>query len=174
MSAQTEWLTKLRAIRLLAMDVDGVLTDGGLYYTDAGDESKRFHVMDGHGLAAVLKTGREIAWITGGTSKAVRHRADRLGIKHVFSNVSDKLPILTQLCDELRVSLADVAYVGDDIPDLPVLRAVACPLSVPNAASSVRAAAAYVTSRRGGDGAIREICDLLLGASAECLEQRHD
>jgi 3-deoxy-D-manno-octulosonate 8-phosphate phosphatase (KDO 8-P phosphatase) len=173
-TAPPEWLAKLRAVRLLAMDVDGVLTDGGLYYTDAGDETKRFHVMDGHGLVAVLKTGIEIAWITGGKSRAVLHRAERLGIKHVFSDVVDKLRILNQLCETLRVPLAEVAYVGDDIPDLPVLRAVACPLSVANADSTVRAAAMYVTTRRGGDGAIREICDLLLGSRAEQLEQRHD
>jgi 3-deoxy-D-manno-octulosonate 8-phosphate phosphatase (KDO 8-P phosphatase) len=158
---------RFRRVLLLAMDVDGVLTDGGLYYTESGEELKRFHVTDGYGLHCVLASGIQVAWITGGRSEAVLHRAERLGVKHVEIDVQDKLTAMNRVCDRLRVPLSETAYVGDDLPDLPVLETVGCPLAVANAMPLVRSAAIYVTERMGGNGAVREICDLLRAARTE-------
>ena len=153
-----------RRVLLLALDVDGVLTDGGLYYTESGEEIKRFDVTDGYGLQCVLAVGVQVAWITGGRSKCVLHRAERLGIKHVEVDVQDKLAAMQRVSERLRVPLSEVAYVGDDLPDLPALQAVGCPVAVANGMPLVRETALYVTRRPGGSGAVREICDFLHAA----------
>lgn len=156
----------LAPVKLLVLDVDGVLTDGGLYYTADGTELKKFHVKDGQGMQLVQSAGIAVAMVTGGAAAAVLHRAKALGIQHVFTGVKDKLAIVTTLCTRLGLTLAQVAYVGDDVNDLPVMQAVGCPLTVADAMPENRACALYVTTLPGGQGAVRELCALLLQAHA--------
>lgn len=156
------FLEKLRDIRLLATDVDGVLTDGGLYYTEDGQELKRFNVKDGQGIKQVLATGIPIAIISASASKATHHRAQKLGVDLVYTGVNDKLTCLVEVSKNLGLSLKDVAYVGDDINDLPVLENVGIPLTVSDGIEAAKALSYYTTKCKGGQGAIREICDLLL------------
>jgi 3-deoxy-D-manno-octulosonate 8-phosphate phosphatase (KDO 8-P phosphatase) len=153
---------RLLRIKLLAMDVDGVLTDGSLYYTDSGEELKKFNVKDGQGLAALMRHGIEIAIISAGASTATLHRAKRLRIEHVFISVEDKLAILKELTQRLGLSLSQVGYIGDDANDLPVMQAVGFPFTVADAMPKNRACALYVAKLGGGQGAVREICEYLL------------
>ncbi len=153
-----------RAIRLLSLDVDGVLTDGGLYYADDGTVSRKFNVRDGVGIQRVMALGIEVAIVSAGTSGSIHHRAKTLGIRHALSGVSDKLAAVRKLCRDLGCTLAEAAHVGDDLNDVALLKAVGLPLSVADAAPQARAAALYVTRRGGGEGAVREICDFLIAA----------
>lgn len=159
---ETELKSILSKVKLLALDVDGVLTDGGLYFTDSGEEFKRFNVKDGLGIKLVMQRGIEVAIITVSAANAVRHRAKTLGIEHLYLGREDKLTAMNELCDRLNLSLAEVAYVGDDLTDLPVLKAVGCPLTVADAIPQNQEASIYITEKLGGQGAVREICELLL------------
>ncbi|MDH6058052.1 KdsC family phosphatase [Umezakia ovalisporum] len=150
---------RLAQIKLLALDVDGVLTDGGLYYTETGEELKKFNVKDGMGLKLIMQAGIQVAIITNSTSPTVLHRAKKLGISHVFLGAEDKLSVLENLCQQLHINLEQVAYIGDDINDLPVLKAVGCPLTVADAIPENLSVAIYVTKKLGGCGAVREVCD---------------
>ncbi|MBV8880276.1 MAG: HAD-IIIA family hydrolase [Planctomycetaceae bacterium] len=154
----------LRKIRALVLDVDGVLTDGGMYYGPAGEGLKRFHVKDGLGLRLIGEAGIAVALISGENSEILKRRAEKLKIQDVFVGIEDKLRTLKDFLASRRISLEEVAYVGDDLNDLPALQAVALPIAVSDAAPQVRKAVKYVTARRGGDGAVREVCDLLLAA----------
>lgn len=156
----------LAAVRLLVLDVDGVLTDGRLYYGPRGEELKVFHVLDGHGIKAVQRAGIAVAVISGRSAPAVRKRCRDLGIRHVFQGVADKLPVLRQLCARVGVPLHDCAAIGDDAPDVPLMRAVGVAIAVPGAHATARRAAQRVTRAPGGRGAVREVCDLLLAARA--------
>jgi len=153
---------RLARVKLLVLDVDGVLTDGSLYYSERGEEIKKFHVRDGQGIRLAQQAGIEVALLSGNASAAVQQRARGLGITHVFLGLDDKLATLEALCKHLGLSLAQVAYVGDDVNDLPALRAVGCPVTVADARPENRACAIYVTHLPGGQGAVREICDLLV------------
>lgn len=153
---------RLASIRLLVLDVDGVLTDGALYYTAEGEELKKFHVRDGQGIKLVQQVGIHVALLSGNSAAAVQQRANVLGIPYVFQGVTDKLATLQTLCAQLQCPLTEVAYVGDDINDLAALQAVGCPLTVADAVAANRACALYVTQLPGGHGAVREICDLLV------------
>lgn len=160
--SESELRTRLSQVKLLALDVDGVLTDGGLYYTDSGEELKKFNVKDGLGIQRVMKSGVEVAIISAGHSVSTLHRAKKLGIVHVFIGIEDKLSTLKNLCEQLTVSLSEVAYVGDDLVDLPILRLVGCPITVSDAMPENQELAIYVTQKAGGQGAVREVCDLLV------------
>lgn len=155
---------RMRRIRLLALDVDGVLTDGRLPFHDDGSEIKAFHVLDGHGLKLLKRTGTEVALITGRNSPTVSHRASALGIRHVFQGAEKKLPVLRELCRTLGLTLDQAAYCGDDLPDLGAILQAGVGISVPNAPDYIRRHADWVTRRHGGHGAVREICDTLLKA----------
>ena len=109
-------------IKLLALDVDGILTDGGLYYSETGEVCKKFNVKDGKGIKLLMQSGIEVAIISANDSAATHHRANKLGIVHCFTNVEDKLRVLENLCEKLKIPLSQVAYMGDDLNDLPVLR----------------------------------------------------
>lgn len=159
--SQSELKSRLSQVKLLALDVDGVLTDGGLYYTESGEELKKFNVKDGMGIKLLMQLGIEIAIISASSSMATRHRAKKLGIVHCFLGIEDKLSTLKQLCQKLNITLSQVAYMGDDINDLPVLKSVGCPLTVADAVESNREQAIYVTHKGGGKGAVREITNLL-------------
>ena len=151
----------LSNIQLLILDVDGVLTDGGIIRDDAGQQIKRFHVRDGAGLVMWRRLNKHTAIITGKESQVVAHRAEELGIEHVFQNVSNKLEVFTELCTELNVRPEQVAYVGDDLPDLAVMKRVAVPIAVADAVEEVRAVAKYVTRYPGGYGAVRDAIEFL-------------
>jgi 3-deoxy-D-manno-octulosonate 8-phosphate phosphatase (KDO 8-P phosphatase) len=155
-----------RAIRLLVLDVDGVLTDGRLYLSATGEEFKAFHVRDGSGLVAVQKAGVAVAIISGRDSGAVRQRAAELGIRHVRQGVTDKAAALDELMRETGVQEREVACVGDDTPDIPMLRKAALAVAVADAHPSAAAVAHWVTASGGGRGAVREVCDLLLRSRA--------
>ena len=153
-----------QGIRLIAFDVDGILTDGGLYLSDSGEEFKRFNSLDGHGLKMLKASGVELAIITGRASRCVELRAHNLGITYLYQGVSDKLGAMQKLLAQLRLPPSAVAFMGDDVVDLPVMRHVGMALSVPDAPQVVRDRAHYVTRLGGGNGAVREACELLMSA----------
>jgi len=159
-------LERARRIRLLALDVDGVLTDGRLYLSPAGEELKVFHVRDGSGLVAVQRAGIVVAIISGRDCAAVSRRAAELGIRHVRQGVVDKGAELDRLLGELGVEPAETACVGDDTPDLPMLRRAGLAVGVADAHPALLEAAHWITRAAGGRGAVREVCDLLLNARA--------
>jgi 3-deoxy-D-manno-octulosonate 8-phosphate phosphatase (KDO 8-P phosphatase) len=154
------------AIRLLVLDVDGVLTDGRLHYDADGRECKSFHVRDGFGLQQVMEAGIEIAVISGRRSRAAATRMAELGIRHVLLGRNDKLAAFEDLAAQLQIPSEHVACMGDDVPDLPTMQRVALPVAVADAHPRVLAAARWRTRLPGGAGAVRELCDLLLAARA--------
>ena len=156
--------SRLAAVRLVAMDVDGVLTDGGIWYSDQGDELKRFDVRDGQGLVLLRDAGVVTAIVTRRHSKIVERRARELGIAEVHQDAGDKAAVVQDLLKRHGIRAADACYVGDDLGDLPAMALVGVPVAVADAVPAVRTAAAYVTRAHGGRGAIRELCDLILSA----------
>ncbi len=157
-------LTRAKSIRLIAFDVDGVMTDGGLYLSDSGEESKRCNSLDGHGLKMLKASGVELAIITGRTSRCVELRAKNLGITHVFQGVQNKLDAMCALLAQLNLAPESAAFMGDDVVDLPAMNRVGLALTVPDAMQVVRDRAHYVTHRNAGYGAVREVCELLMAA----------
>ena len=155
---------RIKPLRLVAFDVDGVLTDGGLYLSDSGEEFKRFNSLDGHGLKMLKASGVELAIITGRTSRCVEQRAKNLGIVRLHQGVEDKLAVMQALLTELKLAPEAAAFMGDDVVDLPVMRRVGLALSVPAAPQVVRDHAHYVSQREAGHGAVREVCEMILGA----------
>jgi YrbI family 3-deoxy-D-manno-octulosonate 8-phosphate phosphatase len=149
---------------LLCVDVDGVLTDAGMYYGPDGEVLKKFNTRDGMGLARVREAGVAVAIISGENSAIVHARAAKLQIDDVFCGVTDKLGAVSELCVRHGLELSEVAFVGDDLNDLSALQCVGLACAVADAAEPVVAAAHYVTRRRGGDGAVREVCELLIAA----------
>ena len=152
----------IRSIRLVATDCDGVLTDGGLYYTLDGDAMRRFCVLDGIGFHQLKKNGFYTAIITAEESPVIQARAKKLGIDYLYMGNSDKLSVLVELCDKLNISLSEAAYIGDDIADLQAVMKCgfgACP---PNAVKELRDCAQYVTSAKGGYGCFREFADYMI------------
>lgn len=159
-----EAFERARHIRLLVLDVDGVMTHGHLLYQADGQESKQFHTQDGLGLKLLEEHGIAMGIITGRCSPMVALRAKELGIAHIEQGRHDKEVALKALADQLNLPLSACAYCGDDLPDIGAIISAGLGISVPNAPSYVRKAADYVTARRGGDGAVRELCELLLQA----------
>ncbi|MFB3817044.1 MAG: KdsC family phosphatase [Candidatus Methylomirabilales bacterium] len=157
-------LARARRVRLLALDVDGVLTDGHVVYTGDGGEMLAFDIQDGLGVKLLLKAGIGVAFVTGRRSEMVARRARELGVADLLQGVEDKLAACERLCEAKALDASRAAWMGDDLPDLPALRRVGLALSVPDAAAEVRAAAHYVTRRPGGRGAVREVVELLLRA----------
>jgi YrbI family 3-deoxy-D-manno-octulosonate 8-phosphate phosphatase len=155
---------RLAALRLLAMDVDGVLTDGGIWYTERGDELKRFDVRDGQGLVLLREAGVVTALVTRRHSEIVERRARELGIVEVHQEATDKGAVVRGILARHGVPAAAACYVGDDVGDLPAMTLVGVPVAPADAVVAVRRAAAYVTRARAGFGAIRELCDLILAA----------
>jgi 3-deoxy-D-manno-octulosonate 8-phosphate phosphatase (KDO 8-P phosphatase) len=157
---------RLRHIRMLAMDVDGVLTDGGMYYSETGDELKKFNTRDGMGIKMLQFAGIVTVFITKEKTAIVERRGRKLGVPEVHQGVDDKLSLLTRLIKKYRLSLKEVAYVGDDVNDLETLRVVGFSAAPGDAMTSVLEAVHYVCSKHGGEGVIREVSDLILGPSA--------
>jgi len=163
-SAVTSFHPALRRVQLLVLDVDGVLTDGRLFYGPRGESLKAFHVRDGYGIKQVAAAGVTVAIISGRKSSAVTARARELGIRHVTQGANDKLAALTRLAKSRSVPLEHCACVGDDTPDAPMLHAAGLAIAVADAHADALAAADLVTTRGGGYGAVREVCDWLLDA----------
>jgi 3-deoxy-D-manno-octulosonate 8-phosphate phosphatase (KDO 8-P phosphatase) len=161
-----ELLRRAARVRLLVLDVDGVMTDGRLHYDAEGREFKTFHVRDGYGIRRLMDAGVTVAVISGRLSGSASGRMADLGIRHVLLGREDKDAALTELLATLGVDARDVACVGDDAPDLPVMRRVALPIAVADCHDSVAGLAAWRTTLPGGAGAVREVCDLILAARA--------
>jgi 3-deoxy-D-manno-octulosonate 8-phosphate phosphatase (KDO 8-P phosphatase) len=155
---------RARQIRLVVFDVDGVLTDGGIIIDTDGREHKIFHSRDGHGMKMLQQSGVEIGIISGRSSPAVTHRMSGLGIRHVYQGQQDKLPAFHELVGRLGLAPAQVAYVGDDVVDLPLLRRVGLAVAVQDAHELVRRHAHWVTACGGGRGAARDVCELIMDA----------
>ena len=158
-------LLRAQGVRVAFFDVDGVLTDGGLYFSEAGETLKRFNTLDGHGLKLLQKAGITPAVITGRDSAPLRLRLKALGVEHAVFGTEDKRPAAEQMLASLGLSWSQAAAMGDDWPDLPVMRRCALACAPANAHVEVRHAAHHTTVARGGEGAAREFCDLLLVAS---------
>ncbi len=151
-------------VKFLVLDVDGVLTDGGIILDAGKNELKSFHVRDGHGIKMLIRAGIGVALITGRHSKVVERRARELGIEEVFQKCRDKVKAYQQILDKYSISDSEVSYVGDDIVDIPVLNRCGFPVAVADACDEVKPFARMVTKREGGRGAVREVCDLILKA----------
>lgn len=157
-------LAAAATVELLVLDVDGVMTRGDVTFTASGDELKAFNILDGQGIKLLQRQGVRVAIITGRDSPLTARRARDLGIAHLQQNREDKLVALRELCAELELTLDKVAYVGDDLPDLSAIRAVGLGITVPNAYWLIHRHARCCTAARGGEGAVREVADLLLQA----------
>jgi 3-deoxy-D-manno-octulosonate 8-phosphate phosphatase (KDO 8-P phosphatase) len=160
-----ELLLQAQSIRVAFFDVDGVLTDGGLYFGETGEVLKRFHTLDGHGIKLLQQVGITPVVISGRDSQALRQRLNALGVTHYFLGTEDKRPAAEKTLAELSLTWQQAAAMGDDWPDLPVLRRAALAVAPPHAHAEVLACAAYTTRAAAGAGAAREFCDLLLVAS---------
>ena len=155
---------RARRVRLLCVDVDGVLTDAGMYYGPDGEVLKKFNTRDGMGLARVREAGVAVAIISGEDSAIVHARAAKLKIDDVYCDAANKRAAVDALCDKHDLALDQVAFIGDDLNDLSALESVGLACAVADAAEPVQAVAHYITRRRGGDGAVREVCELLISA----------
>lgn len=152
----------LRNIKLLICDIDGVFSDGRIYLGNAGEELKAFHTRDGFGIKALMNGGIEVAVMTGRSSNIVQNRMQALGVQHIYQGLEDKRVAYRDLMDTLQLATHEVAYIGDDVPDLELINMVGLGIAVQDAHPSIRQAAAYITSLPGGFGAVREVTDLLL------------
>jgi 3-deoxy-D-manno-octulosonate 8-phosphate phosphatase (KDO 8-P phosphatase) len=161
---------KLLKIKLLIMDVDGVMTDGRIIMDDEGRETKNFNVRDGHGLKILQRYGIKVALLTGRQSKVVEYRAKDLDIKEVYQKVYNKKEVFEKILKKHKLSADETAFIGDDIIDIPVLRRVGFSAAVADAADVVKRSVDYVTKNRGGNGAVREICEMILQAQGKWTE----
>ncbi|MGC1508004.1 KdsC family phosphatase [Ketobacter sp.] len=169
-----ELQSKARKIKLVAFDVDGVMTDGRLYFTSLGDEIKAFNVKDGLGLNLLRETGVEVAIITGRTSELVLRRAKDLKIDNVIQGREDKRRALAELLSELNLTAEQVAYMGDDLPDLAAIQFAGIGVTVADALPIIRQHADIITEKNGGEGAVRELCEWLMSAQGhlDAVQQR--
>jgi 3-deoxy-D-manno-octulosonate 8-phosphate phosphatase (KDO 8-P phosphatase) len=162
-----KWRKRARAIRLLLLDVDGVLTDGRIIYDGAGRELKFFNIKDGQGIKLLQRAGLEVGILSGRRSEAVRRRAKDLGIELLRQKVWDKAQALEVILGKTKLKPEQVCYVGDDLVDLPVFSRVGLAVAVADSVKDVKAKAHYITSQPGGRGAVREVCDLILQAQGK-------
>ncbi len=154
--------TAMRSIKLLICDIDGVFSDGRIYLGNNGEELKAFHTKDGYGIKALGASGVDVAVITGRTSNIVATRMSALNVKYIVQGEENKLPALKQMAEKLNLSLDEIAYIGDDMPDHECINSVGLGIAVQDAHPSILSIANYTTFNRGGFGAVREICDLIM------------
>lgn len=166
-------LARARALKLMIFDVDGVMTDGMLYYSERGEELKAFNIQDGHGIKMLRQHGVEVALITARNSRAVELRAANLGIGHLYQGVEDKRGAYAALLAQLGLAAAQSGYMGDDLLDLPLLTRCGFAATVPAAPEALKSRAHYVARAGGGHGAVREVCEFILGAQG-ALERAID
>jgi len=157
-----EMVSKIMPLRLLVLDVDGVLTDGRIVMSDNGQETKFFDVKDGHGLKLLMRAGIEVIWITGRRSQVVEHRARDLGVQEYHQMIWDKVQVYEEILARKGLTAAEVAYMGDDVVDVPLMKRVGFAVAVADAVEEAKRAAHYVTRHQGGRGAVREVCDLII------------
>ncbi len=160
-------IDKMRKVKVLILDVDGVLTDGRIVISDDGQETKCFHVRDGHGLKMIQRAGIEVMFLTGRKSQVVEHRARELGVNKVYQGALDKLAIFIEILADTKLSAEQVAYMGDDIVDLPVLKRAGFSIAVCDSHGEVMRAVDLVTQNAGGRGAVREVCEMILKAQGK-------
>lgn len=153
---------RARRVALAIFDVDGVMTDGRIYLGESGEEMKAFNVLDGHGIKMLRESGIEVAILSGRRARCVERRAGELGIVHVIQGAGEKLPAYRSLLGKLELAPEQSCYMGDDLVDLPVLKACGFAFSVPDAPAEVRRSVHHVTRRRGGEGAVRDACETLM------------
>ncbi len=165
--AATQAMSKAARLVLMGFDVDGVLTDGTLYFSPQGEEMKAFSSLDGHGLKMLQQAGVEVAIISGRSSRTLEQRAANLGVTELHMGVADKRGLLCQLAAQRRIELAQTGYMGDDVVDLPILRASGFSATVADGHDEVLSRVDYVASKGGGRGAVREVCDLILRAQGK-------
>ena len=165
--AAADLAARARRVRLVTCDVDGVLTDGSVYVAEDGSELKAYSSLDGLGVKWLLRSGVEVAWITGSSAGAVAQRAAMLGVRHVHQSADDKLEAWQRLCATLELEPAQCAHIGDDFPDLPILLRCGMAVTVPHAPDALQRRADYVTKRGGGNGAVRELAELILSAQGK-------
>ena len=158
---------KAKKIRLLLLDVDGILTDGRIFYNERGREIKGFHVQDGQGIRWLFQVGIEVGFLSGRSSSAVSMRAKELEVSLLFQGVKDKVNVAENLLEKKKLQFEQIAFMGDDFIDLPLLKRVGFSLSVPNAHSLVRREVDYITRSSGGNGAVREAAELLIKAQGQ-------
>jgi len=170
-SIPSELAARMRPIRLLTCDVDGVLTDARIFVDDHGREIKAYSAQDGHGLKMLLGSGVAVAWITGSRAESVVHRARQLGVAHVILGADNKIAPWERLRGELGIAAEASAHIGDDLPDVPLFNQCGFAVAVPHAPDSVQARAHYVTRRDGGCGAVREVCELILAVQERLAPQ---
>lgn len=163
-------LKKIRRVKLLILDVDGVMTDGRIVIDDAGLESKQFDVKDGHGIKMMMRYDIDVVFLTGRRSRVVEHRAADLGIKEVHQGILNKLGVFEEILQRRNLAPEETAYVGDDLVDVPLIKRVGFGVSVADAVPEARLAADYVTHHRGGRGAVREVCEVILRAQERWAE----
>lgn len=159
-----EYLERAKKIRLVIFDIDGVLTDGKLFFDNSGREYKAFHARDGHGIKMLKQNGIDVAVISGRYAEYVEKRMASLGVEFVYQSQEDKTAALEQLCKQLNIARDQVAHVGDDVLDLPVMRRVGFAIAVNDAHFAVKQHAHWITENTGGNGAAREVCDLIMRA----------
>jgi 3-deoxy-D-manno-octulosonate 8-phosphate phosphatase (KDO 8-P phosphatase) len=157
-------LDKAKHIKLVIFDVDGVMTDGSLFMGDNGEEYKAFNSQDGHGMRMLQDDGVQAAIITGRSSQVVKHRMKDLGVEHIYQGYRDKRPAFEALLEIVKLDVSQLAYVGDDVVDLPIMSRVGLAIAVQDAHPFVKQHAHWVTSRGGGRGAVRDVCEMLLAA----------
>lgn len=157
-------IQKAREIKLLVLDVDGVLTDGRIIVSDSGDEVKHFNVRDGHGIKMIMRYGIEVLFLTGRISKVVNHRAKELGITEIYQGIFDKAKACDEILQKKSLQFEEIAYMGDDIVDIPVLQRVGFSVTVSDASEYVKNFVDYITTKEGGKGAVREVCEIILQA----------
>jgi 3-deoxy-D-manno-octulosonate 8-phosphate phosphatase (KDO 8-P phosphatase) len=163
-------LEKIRKVKLLILDVDGVMTDGRIIIDDAGQESKQFDVKDGHGLKILMRYNVDVVLLTGRRSHVVEHRAADLGITEVHQGIWNKLEVFREILRRRNLTPEETAYVGDDVVDIPLLKRVGFAVTIADAVPEARQAADYVTRHRGGRGAVREVCEVILKAQERWAE----
>jgi 3-deoxy-D-manno-octulosonate 8-phosphate phosphatase (KDO 8-P phosphatase) len=168
---QAEIDRRANAVRMIVFDVDGVLTDGSLFYDNQGEEYKAFNSRDGHGIKMLRASGVDIGIITGRTSQIVLHRARNLGIEHIHQGAEDKLVALQRLLNETGFSSQQIAYMGDDVVDLPVINRCGLAITVPDAPDEVKARSHIITVASAGRGAAREACELIMRAQGNWAAQ---
>ncbi|MFC3150664.1 KdsC family phosphatase [Litoribrevibacter euphylliae] len=160
----TDVIERAKKIKLLSCDVDGVMTDGALLFTSEGQEIKAFNILDGQGIKMLQNSGVKVCIITGRTSAMVQNRAKNLGIEILHQGREDKIDAIQEIAQDLNITLDQVAHIGDDLPDLPVIRKVGLGVTVPNGADLMKEHAHHCTTRSGGKGAVRELCELIMKA----------
>ncbi len=164
---------KLKPLKALVMDCDGILTDGQVWQGENGEWIRAYSILDGMGLKLLLKNDFILGVITGSKGKDIKDRCNHLGVQHLYQGIEDKKPVFDNFLKQTNLKASEVAYIGDDFPDIPVLKEVGFSASVPHAFANVLKHVDYVTKREGGYGAVRELCDLILQHSAHCQQKNN-